>query len=228
LHGGQQTGYLTATTGANPGPASPVSRSRCAMDSFELNKILGAVLFTFLCILGLNIAAGAIVSPREPAKPGYEIAIPEKPEGGAAPAAAPQESIAQLLANADPKRGEQIAKVCQTCHTFEKGGANKVGPNLWGIVGRPKVEPGFNYSAAMKAKGGDWTIDELNQFLTSPKGFIPGTAMSFAGLPKGQQRADVIDYLNTLSDNPKPLPTAAEAKPTEGAKPTAGGESHSK
>ena len=134
----------------------------------------------------------------------------------------------ELLANADPKRGEQIAKVCQTCHTFEKGGPNKVGPNLWGIVGRPKVEPGFNYSAAMKAKGGDWTIDELNQFLTSPKGYIPGTAMSFAGLPKGQQRADVIDYLNSLSDNPKPLPTAAEAKPAEGAKPTAGGESQSK
>ena len=193
------------------------------MDSFELNKILGAVLFTFLCILGLNIAAGAIVSPREPAKPGYEIAIPEKPEGGAAPAAAPQEPLPELLAHADPKRGEQIAKVCQTCHTFEKGGANKVGPNLWGIVGRPKVEPGFNYSAAMKAKGGDWTIEELNQFLTSPKGYIPGTAMSFAGLPKAQQRADVIDFLNSLSDSPKPLPTAAEAKPAEGAKPTAGG-----
>ena len=183
------------------------------MDSFELNKILGAVLFTFLCVLGLNIAAGAIVSPREPAKPGYEIAIPEKPEGGAAPAAAPQEPLSELLAHADPKRGEQIAKVCQTCHTFDKGGPNKVGPNLWGIVGRP---------------GGDWTIDELNQFLTSPKGFVPGTAMSFAGLPKGQQRADVIDYLNSLSDNPKPLPTAAEAKPAEGAKPTAGGESQSK
>jgi len=191
------------------------------MDSFELNKILGAVLFTFLCVLGLNIAAGAIFSPPEPAKPGYEIAIPEKTEGGPAPAAAPQESIAQLLANADPKRGEQIAKVCQTCHTFEKGGPNKVGPNLWGIVGRPKVEPGFNYSAAMKAKGGDWTIDDLNQFLTNPKGYIPGTAMSFAGLPKGPQRADVIAFLNTLSDSPKPLPTAAEAKPAEGAKPTA-------
>jgi cytochrome c len=191
------------------------------MDSFELNKILGAVLFTFLCVLGLNIAAGAIFSPPEPAKPGYEIAIPEKTEGGPAPAAAPQESVAQLLANADPKRGEQIAKVCQTCHTFEKGGPNKVGPNLWGIVGRPKVEPGFNYSAAMKAKGGEWTIDDLNQFLTSPKGYVPGTAMSFAGLPKGPQRADVIAFLNTLSDNPKPLPTAAEAKPAEGAKPTA-------
>ncbi len=191
------------------------------MDSFEINKVLGAVLFTVLCLLGLNIAAGAIFTPPHMAKPGYEIAVPEKPEGGGAPAAAPQESIAQLLANADPKRGEQIARVCQTCHTFEKGGPNKVGPNLWDVVGRPKVEPGFNYSAAMKAKGGDWTIDDLNQFLASPRGYIPGTAMSFAGLPRGPQRADVIAFLNTLSDHPKPLPTAAEAKPAEGSKPTA-------
>jgi cytochrome c len=87
-----------------------------------------------------------------------------------------------------------------------------VGPNLWGVVGRPRAsEAGFNYSAAMKAKGGNWTIDDLNQFINNPRGFIPGTNMTFAGIQRGGERADVIAYLNSLSDNPAPLPKAAEA-----------------
>jgi cytochrome c len=185
------------------------------MDSFEMNKILGAVLGTCLGLVALNIAAGAVFAPEKPAKPGYEIAVQEQqPEGGAAqPAAEPEKPIEQALATADPQRGANVTKVCQSCHTFEKGGPNRVGPNLYGIVGRPRAsEPGFNYSAAMKAKGGTWTVDELNKFLQNPRGYIPGTAMSFAGLPRENQRADAIAYLNTLSDNPKPLPKAAEAK----------------
>jgi cytochrome c len=138
--------------------------------------------------------------------------VQEQPASGAPAAPAPEVPIEQLLASADPTRGANIAKQCQTCHTLDKGGPNRTGPNLWGVVGRPRAsEPGFNYSAAMKAKGGTWTIDELNAFLTSPRGYIPGTAMTFTGLPRGPQRADVIAYLNTLSDNPKPLPKAAEA-----------------
>jgi cytochrome c len=182
------------------------------MDSFELNKILGALLFTCLVLVALNISAGAIFSPQLPAKPGYNIAVQEQGKASGAPAApAPEEPIEKLLASADPTRGANVAKQCQTCHTLDKGGPNRTGPNLWGIVGRPRAsEPGFNYSAAMKAKGGSWTIDELNSFLTSPRGYIPGTAMTFTGLPRGSQRADVIAYLNTLSDNPKPLPKAAE------------------
>jgi cytochrome c len=190
-----------------------LSASLEAMDSFELNKILGAILGTCLGVLTINIAAGAIFAPVKPAKPGYDIAVPEqKPGGAAAPAQEQQQPIEQLLANADPGRGENSAKKCAACHTFNKGGRPLVGPNLWGVVGRPKgSEAGFNYSAAIKAKGGNWTIDDLNQFITNPRGFIAGTNMTFAGIPRGSERADIIAYLNTLSDNPAPLPKAAEA-----------------
>jgi len=189
------------------------------MNSFELNKILGAVLGTCLFVLALNIAAGAMFSAPKPAKPGFEIAVQEHPAGGAAPAApAPDEPIEKLLASADTGRGESAAKKCQACHTFNKGEPNRVGPNLYGVVGRDRASvAGFNYSAAMKGKGGKWTIEELNHFLTNPRGFIPGTSMSFAGLPKGSERADVIAYLNSKSDNPAPLPKAAEA-PSSGPK----------
>jgi cytochrome c len=123
------------------------------------------------------------------------------------------------MASASVERGKATAKQCQACHTFEKGGPNRVGPNLWGIVGSERGEGrGFNFSAAMKAKGGKWTFGELYAFLANPRGYIPGTNMTFAGLARGQQRADVIDYLNTLSDNPMPLPKAADAGPA-GAKP---------
>jgi cytochrome c len=193
------------------------------MDSDEINKYLMAFLSTCLVLLSLNIAAGALFSPPKPAKPGYEIAVTEEPAKGAGPAApAEQEPIGKLLASADPARGETAARKCAACHTFGKGEPNKVGPNLWGIVGRPRASaPNFNYSAAMKAKGGNWTIEELNTYLINPKAMIPGTNMTFAGLPRGSERADVIAFLNTRADNPAPLPKAAEAAPAApGPKPT--------
>jgi len=182
------------------------------MDSFEVNKILGAFLGACLAVLALNIAAQALYSPEQPAKPGYEIAATEpQSQAGKPSAPAPAVPIEQLLASASVDQGEQAAKKCATCHTFAKGAPAKIGPDLWDVVGRPKASfPGFKYSAAMQAKGGNWTIDDLNQFLTSPKGFVPGTAMSFAGLPKDSERANVLAYLNSLSDNPAPLPKAAE------------------
>jgi cytochrome c len=189
------------------------------MDSFEFNKIAGAVLGTCLFVLALNITAGAMFSAPKPAKPGFEIAVQEHPAGGAGGApAAQEEPIEKLLASASPERGESSAKKCQACHTFNKGEPNRVGPNLYGVVGRDRASaPGFNYSAAMKAKGGKWTIDELNAFLTNPRSFVPGTSMSFAGLPRGSERADLITYLNGKSDSPAPLPKAAEA-PSSGTK----------
>jgi cytochrome c len=182
------------------------------MDSFELNKIIGAILGTCLILLVTSITAGALFSPAMPEKPGFAIAAKEETHGGEGKeAAAPSEPIEKLLQTASVEKGAAAAKKCAACHTFEKGGPNRVGPNLWGVVDRDRAtQAGFNYSAAMKAKGGKWSYDELNKFVANPKGYINGTAMGFAGIPKDSERADVIDYLHTLADSPVPLPTAAK------------------
>jgi cytochrome c len=182
------------------------------MDSFELNKVIGAVLATCIVLLVTSFAAQSLFAAKPPEKPGFAIAAKEEKAGESkeGAAAAPSEPIEKLLQTASAEKGQAAAKVCQTCHTFEKNGPNRVGPNLYGIVGDHKGEGrgGFNFSAAMKAKGGTWTDEDLNKFIANPKAFVPGTAMGFAGIQKDSQRADVIAYLHTLSDTPVPLPTA--------------------
>ena len=210
------------------------------MDSFEINKLIGGLLGTVFVIFSVGIVSDSLFSSPAPEKPGYVIEAAEPAEGGAEAPAAKAVPIADLLAKADPKKGEAIFKKCQACHSGEKGGPNKVGPDLWSVVDRPVGEhEGFAYSAGMKefSKGGSekWTYDNLNHFLTSPKNFVKGTAMGFAGLKKDDERADLIAFLRTLSDSPVPLPAPgaagagggdakpadAAAKPAEGAAPAA-------
>jgi cytochrome c len=181
------------------------------MNSFEINKILGALLGTCLVLVAMHIASGAIFTSEPPAKPGYEIAVKAEEIPGAAPAT-PEVPFDTLLASASADRGAQVAKQCQACHNFQEGAGPKVGPDLYAVVGRPVASvPGFSYSAALKALGGAWTFDALNKWLTKPSADAPGTAMTFAGLSNAKQRADVIAYLDSLSPHPMPLPTAQGA-----------------
>ena len=185
------------------------------MDIFELSKIAGAVLAALIVIVGFRVVLDIAEENRAPEKPGYTLPMPEEaapsdvPSDGAAavdapvdlpaiPAAFDAASVAAAAAGADAAAGAKIAKKCLACHSFEKGGPNKVGPNMWGVVGRPKAShEGFNYSEAMKAKGGDWTLTDLAAFVHNPKDFVPGTKMIFPGVADSTDLSDLLAYLNT-------------------------------
>lgn len=188
------------------------------MNSSYLNMAAGAFLGTCFVAMTLSIVSGAIYYSPNPEKPGFAIKAAEAPAAGAGQPAKPVvPPIAPLLAKADAKEGAQVFKKCQACHDGTKGGPNKIGPNLYGVVGRPIAShPGFSYSAALKSfsDGGKktWTYELLNHWVHDPHELVSGTSMTFPGVKKDQERADVIAYLHTLSDNPVPFPKPDEGK----------------
>jgi cytochrome c len=180
------------------------------MNSFEFNKIAGAVLGTALLVFGLKELSGFVYGTHAPEKPGFAVEVAEAATEGEKPAedAAPAVSLGTMLASADATKGQTVFKACGACHDGSKGGPNKVGPNLWGIVGRNHgIHEGFSYSEAMAAlKDKPWDYAALNEFLTNPKKAIPGTKMAYGGLKKDDDRANLLAYLQTLSDSPVPFP----------------------
>ncbi len=203
-------------------------------DPMFFNKIAAAMLVALLLFFGLPQLAKALRGGHHGA--GHEAAdahpFPQYPvayasEGAAGGEGATPVDFATLLASADPKAGERRSAICKSCHTLEKGGANGTGPNLWGIVGRKVASfEGFNYTGALKAAGGEWSFERLSAYLENSQSYIPGTAM-VQRFPKAEQRAEIIAYLNTLSDSPQPLPepAAPPAEASEGdAEPAVEGE----
>jgi cytochrome c len=180
------------------------------MSSFEWNKIIGAILGSMILAMVSGIIAGNLVKPKRLEHPAYAIAVaePSKSPGAGGNAETGPEPIAPLLATADLAAGKERTKVCIACHTFDKGAANKIGPNLYDVLGEPIAgeRNGYAFSPALQAhKAEKWGPDELNKWLFDPKGFAPGTKMSYTGLKNAQDRANVVAYLNSLSDAPKPL-----------------------
>jgi cytochrome c len=196
------------------------------MKHYRLNQIAMAVLGALLLIFGTKTLINIAFEEHEPEKPGYEVAGRKHEEkAGEKPAAAAGSELPALLAKADAARGETTAAICKACHSFEAGQPSPVGPPLHNVVGRKiaSVE-GFNYSPALKAHAGDvWAYEHLDAMIHKPSDFAPGTLMGFPGLPEPQQRADVIMFLRTKTDNPPPLPQVTAAAPAaEGAKPEEG------
>lgn len=175
------------------------------------NKLFGAVLAAAWVIMISAFAGSMLYNPDETASQrAFQIAEVEAEAPAAQPepvADGPATGIAALLASADADAGAKVVKKCSACHSLKQGGANKVGPNLWNIVQRPIAGAnGFKYSSALAGMGGNWSYQALSDFLSAPKEYAPGTKMSFAGIKKDGDRANLIAHLRTLSDSPAPLP----------------------
>ena len=179
------------------------------MDSFELNKIIAAVLMVALLVIGLGKIADGVFHVKKPKNPGYQVEIESQlvSETSQITEAVEKIDINSVMALGDIASGEKIFKKCAACHSINKGGKNKIGPALYNVVGRAigGVDD-YKYSKALASYGKEWTVEELNGFLKKPASYLKGTKMSYAGLRKEKDRASIIKYLNEKSDNPKQLP----------------------
>lgn len=180
------------------------------MKNLECNKLIAAILLAGLIGMVVGTFTDILYEPKlKPEKRGYQVAVEENAGQTTEGASAVEEviKIGQLMTNANAELGKEAAKKCATCHSFDKGGAAMIGPNLWNIVGAKKGHmDNYAYSQSLLSKGGNWTYEELAYFLHSPKKFISGTKMSFIGIKKPEELANVIAYLRSLSDSPTPLP----------------------
>ena len=180
------------------------------MDSFEINKIIGAILLTALIVIGLGKFTDFLFHVDKPKQSAYKIEGLESAiisSGVQQTKVEEKVDIAKLLAMGDLAHGEKVFKKCSACHMIVSDGKNMIGPNLWNIIGRTAGSVGdYSYSKAMVAYGKKWTYEEMNAYLIKPQAYIKGTKMAFAGLRKEKDRASVIIYMNSKSDNPKPLP----------------------
>jgi cytochrome c len=171
----------------------------------SFNTMAGCFLASALFAMVVGKVSNALVSSHPLAKPAIAVAE-AAPESSGAPAAAELPPIGPKLKDANVEKGKALfVQQCFTCHTIDKGGANKVGPNQWDIVGRKKAShEGFSYSSALQAKGGEWTYEDINHMILKPQAFVRGTKMAYAGMAKEQDRADLIAYLRTMHDEPLP------------------------
>ena len=179
------------------------------MDSFELNKIIASILLVALLVIGLGKLADSVFHVKQPNNPGYQVEIENQSTSLVTQVSEVEEKIdiVAIMALGDVAAGEKIFKKCAACHSIEKGGANKIGPALYGVVGSKVGHVSdYKYSKALATYGKQWSFEELNGFLTKPASYLKGTKMSYAGLRKETDRASVIKYLNQNSDNPIPLP----------------------
>jgi len=179
------------------------------MDSFELNKIIAAILMVVLLIIGINKISKVIFYVEKPKTPGYAVEVEQVASTSTSTenAAVEKIDISSLMAMGDVEAGKKIFKKCAACHSITKGGKNKIGPALYNVVGRKVGEvTDYKYSKALAAYDKEWNFEELNGFLIKPAKYIKGTKMAYAGLKKEKDRASIIKYLNQNSDSPVPLP----------------------